>query len=268
MNAGTATADASVDLYVEEHGDGPPLLLIQGLGYAVWAWERQLSAFAQRHRTVAFDNRGAGRSAKTPGPYSIDRLAEDAASIIEGRGIGRAHVLGLSMGGFVAQTLALRRPELVDRLVLVGTSPGGPSSVEQPRESAGAWEAARGLAPEEFARATMPLSFAPGWADEHPDEFEALLAARLAYPTPPETWAAQYTACMEFLQLGAPVEDIRSPSLVIHGDRDRIVAHENGRLLAQRLPSARLESFDGRGHLLAIEDAPRFNALLLDFLSE
>jgi 3-oxoadipate enol-lactonase len=256
-----------IDLYVEEHGDGPPLLLVQGLGYAVWAWERQLPAFAAAHRTLAYDQRGSGRSPKSPGPYSMTELADDAASVLERRGVARAHVLGFSMGGYVAQILALRRPELVDRLVLVATSPGGPGSVPQPAETASAWAAARGLPPDEYARATMPLSFAPGWTAEHPDDYETLLAARLAFPTPPDAWAAQYAACVEFLEEGAPVERIANRSLVVHGDRDRVVAFENGRLLARRLPSARLETFAGHGHLLAIEDAPRFNGLVLDFLA-
>lgn len=267
MSAGAATADSSVDLYVEEHGDGPPLLLLHGLGSAVWAWERQLSAFEAFHRTVVYDHRGSGRSAKPPGPYSMAELADDAASVLERRGITRAHVLGFSMGGYVAQTLALHRPEIVDRLVLVATSPGGSESVPQPEETATAWASARGLPPQEYARATMPLSFAPGWTDEHADEYESLLAARLAFPTPPESWAAQYAACTAFVAEGADVERIRAPALVVHGDRDRVVPYENGSLLARRLPSARLETFEGHGHLLAIENAPRFNALVLDFLS-
>lgn len=257
----------TVELYAEEHGDGPPLLLIQGLGYAVWAWERQLPAFAERHRTIAYDHRGSGRSAKPAGPYSIAELADDAARVLEERGIAQAHVLGFSMGGYVAQTLALRRPELVDRLVLVATSPGGPDALPQPEESTTAWASARGLPPEEYARATMPISFAPGWTDEHPEEYEALLAARLAFPTPPEAWAAQYGACVDYLASDSPVEQIAARALVVHGDRDRVVAYGNGQVLAQRLPSARLESFEGHGHLLAIEDAPRFSALVLEFLA-
>lgn len=256
-----------VELYVEEHGEGTPLLLCQGLGYAVWAWERQLPALARAHRTLAYDHRGSGRSAKPSGPYSIEQLAADAASVLGRRGIARAHVLGFSMGGYVAQTLALRRPDLVDRLVLVATSPGGPDAVPQPDETAAAWAAARGLPPEEYARATMPLSFAPGWTDDHVTEYETLLAARLAHPTPAEAWAAQYAACVDYLRDDRPVEEIRATTLVVHGDRDRVVAYANGELLARRIPQARLETFAGHGHLLAIEDAPRFNALVLDFLA-
>ena len=254
-------------LHVEERGTGFPLLLIQGLGYAVWAWRHQLGPFSERLRAIAFDNRGAGRSFKPPGPYSIELLADDAASVLDERGIGRAHVLGLSMGGYVAQTLALRRPELVERLVLVGTSPGGPDAFPQPEATAGAWAAARGLPPEEHARATGHLSFSPGWTDAHPDEYESLLAARLEFPTPPECWSAQFDACLHFVEAGVPVERIEAPTLVVHGSADRVVDPRNGELLARRIVGARLERFDGVGHVVPLEAPERFNAAVLEFLA-
>jgi 3-oxoadipate enol-lactonase len=255
------------NLYVEEHGSGPPLLLIQGLGYAVWAWRNQLAPLATRHRVIAFDNRGAGRSEKPPGPYSIDDLAADAAGVLDERGLTAVGMVGLSMGGFIAQTLALSRPDLVGRLVLVGTSPGGPEALPQPDETREAWTAARELPPEEYARATMRYSFAPGWTDSHPAVYESLLAARLEFPTPPEAWAAQYAACEEFLARGTPVERIEVPTLVVHGALDRVVDPRNGDLLARRLPDARLVAVPGCGHLVPLEAPDRFNAAVLEFLA-
>ena len=251
-------------LYVEEHGDGQPLLLITGLGYAIWSWQRQLPEWSQRFRCIAVENRGAGRSPKPPGPYTIEELADDAAEALEGR---RAHVAGFSMGGYIAQTLAVRHPELVDKLVLICTGTGGPAVVSTPAETTAAWQANAGRTPPEFARATMPLSFCPGWTDEHPDEFEALLADRLEYPTPPECWRAQYDACLDWGARVTPVEQIDAPTLVVHGDADRIVAHENGLELARRIPGSRFETYPGAGHLLFIEDAPRFNAMVTSFLT-
>jgi pimeloyl-ACP methyl ester carboxylesterase len=252
-------------LHVEERGSGTPLLLIQGLGYAVWAWRNQLEQLAAHHRVIAFDNRGAGRSQKPPGPYSIDELAADAARVLDERGLAGAAIVGLSMGGFIAQTLALARPELVRRLVLVGTSAGGPDALPQPEETRQAWAAARGLPPEEFARATMQYSFAPGWTDAHAAEYESLLAARIEFPTPPDAWAAQYAACEEFLARGAPVEEIEAPTLVVHGRLDRIVDPRNGDLLARRIPSARLLGLPGCGHQVPLEAPDRFNAAVLEF---
>jgi 3-oxoadipate enol-lactonase len=253
-------------LHVEEHGSGPPLLLIQGLGYAIWAWRNQLAPLATRHRVIAFDNRGAGRSDKPPGPYSIADLATDAAGVLDERAVTAAAVVGLSMGGFIAQTLALTRPDLVGRLVLVGTSPGGPDAMPQPAETREAWLAARDLPPEEFARATMPYSLAPGWTDAHPAVYESLLAARLEFPTPPEAWAAQYAACEDFLARGAPVEQIQAPTLVVHGLLDRVVDPHNGELLARRIPDARLLPIPGCGHQVPLEAPDRFNDAVLEFL--
>jgi 3-oxoadipate enol-lactonase len=256
------------ELYVEVHGDGPPLLLIQGLGYAIWAWQRQLPVFAGARRVIAFDNRGAGRSPKPPAPYSVEQMADDAAGVLELHAGEPAHVLGFSMGGYIALTLALQRPELVRSLVLAATSAGGPSATPIPDETRQAWLAAAGLPPHEYARRTMHLSFAPGWADAHPDEYERLLAARLEYPTPPEAWAAQYDAAQRFMDTGVPVEEIQAPALVLHGDADRIVPVENGRILAARLSNARLVEMPGRGHLALLEDPDAFNHIVNGFLNE
>jgi 3-oxoadipate enol-lactonase len=255
-------------LHVEVHGDGPPLLLVQGLGYAVWAWAQQLPAFAERWRVIAFDNRGAGRSWKPPGPYSIDELADDAAAVLGEHADGPAHVLGFSMGGYIALTLALRRPELVRSLVLAATSAGGVGATPIPDSTREVWLANAHLPPPEYARRTMHLGFAPGWSDEHPDDYEAFLRARLEYPTPPEAWAAQYDAAQRFMDSGVPVEEIGVPALVLHGDADRIVPVENGRVLAARLPNARLVELPERGHLALLEDPDAFNRAVVAFLSE
>ena len=251
-------------LYAEEHGDGHPLLLLTGLGYAIWSWQKQIPDWSQRFRCITVENRGTGRSPKPPGPYSIEAMADDAAEALAGR---RAHVAWFSMGGYVAQTLALRHPELVERLVLVCTATGGPDVVPTPEETREAWLANAGRTPEEFARATMPLSFRPGWTEEHPDEFERLLADRLEFPTPPDSWRAQYDACLEWGGRVTPVEELAAPTLVVHGDADRIVAYENGVRLAERIPEVRFETFAGAGHLLFLESPDRFNPLVAEFLS-
>jgi 3-oxoadipate enol-lactonase len=254
-----------VRLHVDERGDGPPLLLLNGLGYANWAWQRQLPELSRAFRCIAVENRGSGRSPKPPGPYSIEELADDAAAALDGR---RAHVCGYSMGGYIAQAFALRHPGLVERLVLVCTATGGPDIVPTPPETAAVWEANADRPPHEFARATMPLSFRPGWTEEHADDFEQLLRDRLEFPTPPECWRAQYDACLEWTSRVSPVEQIAAPALIVHGDADRIVSYENGVELTRRLPHARLETFAGAGHLLFIEEAPRFNSMVTSFLTD
>lgn len=172
------------------------------------------------------------------------------------------------MGGYIAQTLALRRPELVEKLVLVCTATGGPAHLPTSDETIATWETYADRTPPEFARASMPLSFAPGWTDEHPAEFEQLLADRLEYPTPPECWRAQYDACWSFVEHVSPLEEIEAPTLVAHGDADRIVPYENGVALAGRIPDSTFVGFPNAGHLLFLEQPNRFNTVVSSFLSD
>jgi 3-oxoadipate enol-lactonase len=257
-------ATAASNLYVEEHGSGDPLLLVEGLGQSMWAWREQVPAFAQRFRTIAYDTRGTGRSPVPSEPYWIPDLADDAAAILDGRG---AHVVGLSMGGYVALTLALARPELVRSLVLVGTGAGGPDRVPRPDRVREAFAAAQGLPLEQYGRATMPYTFAAGWPERNPERFEQILRARLEHPTPYETIDAHMKACYRFYDAGIEVERIEARALVIHGDEDLIVPVENGRMLAGRLPHARYVELQGRGHNIPLEDPGTFNRLVLEFLA-
>jgi 3-oxoadipate enol-lactonase len=254
-------------LYVEEHGaGGPPLLLIPGLGYSMWSWRYQLPAFAARRRTIAFDNRGTGRSSLEPGPFSMEQFAGDAVSVLDALQIESAHVLGMSMGTFVAQIMALQASERVQSLVLVGGGPGGPEHAPIPAETLDTWLANAYLPPPEFVRRTMSLSFSPGWSEANPEVYEELAAARLEQPTPPECWQAQFAAAGRFLQDGAPVEAISVPVLVVHGDADRVVPVSNGRLLASCIPGAELAVLPGCGHVVHLEAPAELNRLVEEFL--
>jgi pimeloyl-ACP methyl ester carboxylesterase len=250
-------------LHIEEHGSGELVLLHQGLGQGSWAWRSVWPLLAERYRTIVFDTRGTGRSPVPRDPYGIDDLAEDAAAILDGR---PAHVVALSMGGYVALTLALEHPELVRSLVLVGTGAGGADRVPRPQHVRDVFEAALGLPLAEFGRTTMPLTFAPGWTEANPERFEEILAARLEHPTPYETITAHAEACYGYYAEGCPVERIDVPALVVHGTEDGIVPVENGRMLAARLPRAEYVELDGRGHNLPLEIPDELTGLVVDFL--
>ncbi|HEU0303130.1 MAG TPA: alpha/beta hydrolase [Gaiellaceae bacterium] len=251
---------------MEERGSGFPLLLITGLGDAKWTTRAQWADYAQRRRVLAFDNRGTGFSSKPPGPYSIEMLADDAASVLDVRDLGHADVYGHSMGGFIALTLALRRPELVRSLVLVGTGPGGPGHLPPPPETLDVWTAAAELPREEAVRLAYPTAFTPGWIDEHPDEYGRWLAARLDPPTPGECWRAQVHAVDRYKDVGVDVARIAVPSLVVHGELDAVVPVANGRLLASRMPRAELVVLSGQGHVPMLERPAEFAALVCDYL--
>ncbi len=251
-----------VELWVEQAGSGPALLLISGLGYSNWCWQDLQSQLSPELHVISFDNRGTGRSEKAPAPYSIAMLAHDAAGVLDALGISSAHVLGHSMGGYIALQLAQLHPQKVASLTLVSTTCGGPGSVPAPEATLKLWGEVAGLPPVESARRAMPTSFAPGWTERHPARFEQVLQARLRHPTPPQCWAAQFAACVQFFEAGVDASRLRTPTLVIHGTEDRVVPYANGVALAQRLPQARLVTLEGCGHLPPLEEPERFAQLV------
>lgn len=256
-------APARSKLHVEERGRGEPVLLIAGLGQGSWAWRYVVEPLSERWRTIAYDARGTGRSPRLEKPCSIAGFAADATDVLAGR---RAHVVGLSMGGYVALTLALTRPELVRSLVLAATGAGGPARVPRPDDVRDGFNAALALPYEEFVRATLHYAFAPGWMERNPERAEEIVAARLEHPAGFDTIAAHADACYRYYAEGIPVERVTAPALVLHGDADRIVPVENGRALAARLPNAEYVELPGRGHNLPLEEPETFAGLVEAFL--
>jgi pimeloyl-ACP methyl ester carboxylesterase len=254
-------------LWTERVGSGPPVLFLAGLGYASWCWREAMDALSAQCLAVTVDNRGAGRSVDVPAADSIAQMADDAAGVLDALGLTSAHVVGHSMGGYMALLLRLRHPERVRSLVLCATSHGGPECAPMPEETRQVWVAHQSRSPEDFARGTMPVAFAPGWTDRHPERFAALLADRLAFLTPRETWKRQYAACESYIAAGVDLEPITCPTLVLHGDADRVIPLSEGRRLATALPAARFLVVPGGGHLLPQEDPVRFAALVAEHVA-
>ncbi len=251
----------------EVSGTGFPLLLINGLGSDHTEWLFQLPAFAIRHRVVCFDNRGAGDSEAPPGPYSTERMGDDAAALLSFLRIGRAHVLGVSLGGMIAQQLALRHPGRVARLVLACTTPGGGLSVRPSEEALAAFARREGEPPEEELTRMIPYLYSERYRQEHPQEIEAFVRRRLARPAPLEGYRAQLAAAVGH-GAGERLRDVRASTLVITGDADRLVPAENSEILARLIPGARLAIVPGGPHRLFAENAGRFNREVLAFLGE
>lgn len=259
------TADGAV-LHMEGSRTGRAVLLLHGLGYASWAAQPLRVALDEELALWSLDNRGTGRSTRGQEELSIELLADDAALAIEA--LGRpAIVVGYSMGGYIAQLLALSRPELVRQLILVGTSPGGGQAVPVPEHTRRVWLDAADQTPEEYARRTMPLSFRDGWPQSHPDEYEDVIRARLTYPTSSEIWREQYQACERFLQTGARTAELSVPTLVVHGGADRVLPPANGRAIARMLPAARYRELPDAGHLLHLEQPEVVAAEVRRFVS-
>lgn len=258
-------------LYYELHGSDPrgmgaPLCLVEGTGYATWMWHHQVGPLAARHRVLIYDNRDAGLSDQVEQPYTIRDMAADLRGLLDFLGIEHAHVLGVSLGGFIAQELALAQPERLRGLVLVGTGFGGPEMIPVPPEALQRMIPDPQLSPEARVRWAMPFAFAPGYPESHPAVFEELVRLRLRQPQAPEASVRQVRAAAGF-DASARLGAIVTPTLVLHGDADRVVPVENARLLAARLPHAELRIIPGGGHLVFVEQADLFNQTVLDFLS-
>ena len=240
----------------ERHGSGDPLLLIHGLGYARWGWEPVVEPLARSFDVILFDNRGIGESDAPPGPYTASELAADAIQVLDEAGVERAHVLGTSLGGMVAQELALAAPERVDRLVLACTTPGGSESFPMPEQTA------KLLASGATLRQFVENALAP---HPDPDVVERILRHREATAQPLEAWSAQASAGATFDALDR-IEGITTPTLVLHGTEDAVVDSQNTTLLALRIPDARVELFAGSGHLFFWEQPERFVEVVSEFL--
>lgn len=257
------------DLFVAESGSGSEVVVLHsGLGYASWCWEPLMDLLGDRYRVLAVDTRGAGRSSKPEGPYSIDLFADDVAAVAEEMSTGPVHMVGHSMGGFVAQRFAAIHPNLANTITLIATHPGQPGALGVPESTLQLWEEASSLDAAGYARTTFATSFRAGWAEDNAERFEELLAARLEFPTPPERWRDHFNAGAAFADSEWATEDIEQPALVVQGSDDRVVPFPNAELLMSRLPNARLAVFEGAGHNLILEEPKKLAGVLAEFIGD
>ncbi|MGB6411021.1 MAG: alpha/beta fold hydrolase [Candidatus Deferrimicrobiaceae bacterium] len=252
-------------MYYEVHGDGFPLLLINGLGGDHTEWLIQLPEFSRLFKVVTFDNRGAGDSEAPPGPYSTAQMADDATALLSFLGISRTHVLGFSMGGMIAQEVALRHPEIVARLILACTSPGGKGSERPAFEAIGSFACSSEADPEEQFRRLIPFLYTDRFCRDYPEEIDKAVRRRLSRPVSLPGQASQMAAAMGH---GAweRLPAIAAPTLVLTGTADRLVPQVNSQRIAERIPGAKLVFLDGAPHRLFAEDAEAFHREVLAFL--
>ncbi len=236
----------------DEAGRGAPVLLIHGLGYARWGWGPLAGLLADRYRVISFDNRGIGASSVPPGPYTAAEMAADALAVLDAAGVKRAHVVGTSLGGMIAQELAIGAADRVDRLVLLSTTPGAAMGHPMPAVTVKLLAEAASLPADAALRRFVENALGP---DPEPGLIETILAHRLAGPPDPAGWAAQAAAGTTY-EGGGRAASVAAPTLVISGTADNVVDHRNSEVLAGLIPRARLELIEGAGHL-AFWERPR-----------
>jgi len=254
-----------INIYYEIHGDGEPLLMIQGYGQYSAHWTTLIPPLSKEYRVIIFDNRGTGQSDKPEILYTMKMMAADASGLLDAVGIDQANIFGVSMGGMISQEFAINYPDKVINLILGCTQCGGKLSVlptQEALEFLFSPEVAK-LPVEERARQTAPWLWTREFMEKHPEAVDAYVAITAKYPTPPHGFSGQshgivgHDTCDRLPQ-------IKAPTLVIVGDADRLIPPENSRILASRIPNAEMVIVKNAGH--GFTEAPEATTAMLDFL--
>ncbi len=258
------TTNQGIRIFWNEEGGGEPLLLIMGLGYPSAAWYRTRPTLSRKYRTIAFDNRGVGQTDVPPGPYPIPVMASDAAAVLDAAEVERAHVFGISMGGMIAQEFALQYPQRVRSLILGCTAAGGPMAVRAESEVTEMVMARGSMTPEQAAQAAIPFIYDSGTPRALIDED---LAIRRPWFPRPEAYNAQLQGIIAWESYGR-LDKITCPTLVIHGENDRLLPAGNGKLIAEKIPGAHLVMLSHASHIFTTDQPAGAQKAILEFLQE
>ena len=255
-----------IQMNYEAKGEGFPLVMIMGLGGNLDWWDpRMIQGLSKRFKTIMIDNRGAGRTEVSNKEYTIRLFADDTAGLMDALRISKAHVLGISMGGMIAQELALNHPGKVEKLVLCSTLCGGETAV-MPSEETLTTLMRGGTVPseEERARLTLSICLTKDFMDKNPDYTESMTQRILKAPISPEAFQRQLAAVMSFNTFDR-LSGIKAPTLVLCGKRDVLVPAANGSILAKGIPNAKLVALERSAHGLA-EDEEEATSAIMEFL--
>lgn len=260
-----------VDIYYEIHGppDAPPLVMIGGWASYRWIWFRQISTFKKKYRCVVFDNRGAGRSSKPDYPYTIEMLAGDTVGLMEALEIDTAHILGISMGGLIAQRIGISYQNNVRSLIIVSSHFGGPNQIRMDDKTMALLIAlpTETITKEQAREMRYRATFTPEFLKENKTVINQIDMWAEQYPTPLYAQVRQSAATGLFNSEGE-LKYISAKTLVIHGDRDIAVPPKNAELLAKNIPNSKLVIIEGGAHFSIIEKYEEFNNAVMDFIDE
>lgn len=255
-----------ISIYYEEKGAGEPLILINGLAFPLDLWFAQIEELSKDFHVIALDNRGIGRSDKPDEDYTIAQMASDAVGLLQTLGIEKAHIAGLSMGGFIAQEIALSYPSIVNRLVLIATGLGGAESLAQGKPF---WDAVTkaiwGKSAQEIYRIDLTLMTAEGFAEKKPELLEQAVALRLKHPQPLQSFLHQQAACTAF-DNNARAHGISRPTLIILGKDDPLFPIVLADDFRKALPAAKMIIYENCGHAILLEKAGELSRDIREFL--
>ena len=257
------TENNGTKIFWTEQGAGEPLLLIMGLGGTHKEWRRILPSLAAKYRVIMFDNRGTGETIASDEPFSIPLMASDAKAVLNAANVKSAHILGMSMGGMIAQEFALAYPEMTHSLILTVTNCGGRESILPKPEVLFALQG-RGVAtPEDGFWATVPYSY----DSTTPREIIAEdLAAREGKFTAPANFMRQLQAVMTWQGTFSRLSKITAPTLVIGGINDQLIPCANSKIIADQIPNAKLVKLENSSHIFTTDQTEKSVEMILEFL--
>ena len=256
-----------IEIAYGARGCGPPLVLIMGYRLSSLAWPLDfIDALAERFTVVLYDNRGTGSSAKPTFGYDIANMARDLGGLLDHLEIRRAHILGYSMGGAIAQEFVRQFPDRVLRLVLCATMCGGPRAMYASPSVVRVMRELDGLKPEEIARRIWCVTYSPGYLENHRKLAEDQMRREIAAPTPLHAADLQYQAFAEF-DCSETLPRVKAPTLVLTGDLDELMSPQNSRLIAGLIPRASLIVIPGCGHRVIWEATDECVGFVTEFLT-
>jgi pimeloyl-ACP methyl ester carboxylesterase len=259
-----------IEMYYQVQGQGDPLVLIQGLTMDYTGWLLQSSVFSDKYKVVVFDNRGVGRTSAPEEPYTTTQMADDTAGLLDFLKIEKAHVLGLSLGGMIAQELAINHPDRLKSLILAGTAAcpreGAPRSAHIVRNLLSMAE--KGADLETCTRMFMAWAFTPKFF-ENPDQVQMVVRLTVSnpFPQPLQGLAGQVSASFTH-DTRDRLDQIKAPTMVLVGSQDLLLNVDCSKELAEKIPNAELKILQGTGHFMCFEHAELFNQAVLEFLAE
>jgi pimeloyl-ACP methyl ester carboxylesterase len=254
-----------VRIAYEVKGEGEPLVFVHGLGYDRQGWGPLPALLAEDFQVVLLDNRGVGESDVPEGPYAVSQMAADVVSVLDEAGIDAAHVFGVSLGGYIAQEIAVTYPARVRKLVLASTAPGGTRSHPMPAAGLEAFGRFPTMEREAGLRLMVENSLGAHGVRERPELTDEIFRYRLERAPSLAGWQAQAYAGATFDGYDRAAS-IAAPTLVLQGGADTVVDPRNGELLAELIPGARLEVIADRGHLMMWEEGEALAPLVKEFL--
>lgn len=256
----------AIEIAYQLRGHGAPLVMIHGAQGDQTAFDRLAAEFSDRYRVLTFDQRGSGLSDKPDMPYSIAMLADDTAALMDHLRLSPAHVFGISMGGTIAQELALRHPAKVRSLILGCTTPGGPDAIRLSGTALTSAYSTQSMTAEARGRALAEAAFTKGYLARHPEIIESMIAARRSRPIDSTAFAHRMKAIAGHDAYDR-LPQIHCPTLVIAGKDDSLINWENSRLIADRIEGARLVVLEPAGHSFWVEQPQQTSAAIAEFLS-